>query len=613
MKKKIINISVTLAWVALVYAAVSAFNRLFCRFEITGASRGDFLEVLGIMYSVIFITTSLLATLSNKDDVVYYENATDYVLINPPVYNFFGLSVMSFIALAVATVSVMTGSTDAFLCAFVMGIGFVIILFFKMTTIYFRRNHIRSILTSDFLREIERGDETAVREKINHLYLNSLKSVDRNNFDICIENLQFLQDAGRHPLVADHCEEVIKKLLVQISSRDLFYFTRIIEQFQNDGTRESFLKIPSMRHYVGDLLKERVVNENDAVTLMSLYSIYVRECLDTLGRMSLDAIGRIDSESGEIHKAVSGTYVVADADPDYYKPLFSEILTDLSEEWKLLAEVMVLYEPLDTSWVETMDAICALPDVLARLWKFEELIDYVENPFRNELRRHRHFIEEYVNSAVAHGRDLRYLEVLKKRHFSENPSGEFFGKDTILINDPYPTGDLIRDSSGTIERELTGVDFAHRAVCELITRSTDRQALKGLLEWLPPCYCDITEEEGGDPDEEPYGTEDPQQDPSDAPTVMGRLRADYIWMLSEMISLRNSSGICSVLKKICSDMSDYNYYLYGVHVLLLDGGRSYNIYSKIKHYFAFSDQGEREELSAYISAAKAVFVNNTDF
>ncbi|MBO7699851.1 MAG: hypothetical protein J6S47_02075, partial [Eubacteriaceae bacterium] len=112
-KTKIRNIAITVLWTAAVYAAVSSFNRLVCGFSITDSSRSDFLEVLGIMYSVIFITTSLLATLSNKDDVVYYENATDYVLINPPVYNFFGLSVMSLIALAAATVSVMTGWTDA--------------------------------------------------------------------------------------------------------------------------------------------------------------------------------------------------------------------------------------------------------------------------------------------------------------------------------------------------------------------------------------------------------------------------------------------------------------------------------------------------------------------
>ncbi|MBR2780693.1 MAG: hypothetical protein IKD81_04690 [Eubacteriaceae bacterium] len=607
-KTKIRNIAITILWTAAVYIAVSSFNRLVCGFSITDSSRSDFLEVLGIMYSVIFITTSLLATLSNKDDVVYYENATDYVLINPPVYNFFGLSVMSLIALAAATVSVMTGWTDAFLSSFVMGIGFVIILFFKMTTIYFRRGHIKKILTEEFLRLIEKGDEEGAREKINHLYLNSLKSVDKNNFDICIENLEFLQDASRHALVADHCEEVIKKLLVQISSSDLFYFTRIIELFQSDEGRESFLKIPSMRHYTAELLRDRVVNENDAVTLMSLYSIYVRESVDTIREMAGEALARIDHESKDIRQVVREGTVVCDADPDYYKPLFSELLTDICEEERLLAEVMVLYEPLDTSWVGTMDEICSLPSVIDALWKFEELIDYVDNPFRNELRKYRSFIEEYIRSAVSHGRELRYLGVLKKRQFEESLSGELFRDECILVNDPYPAGDLLQDGNRTINRELNVKDHAHKAVCELIASLSDRQKLRGLLEWLSPCYCDIIEKDG---DDDEFMEDD--TDPSEAPSAAGRLRDDHIRILTEMMSLRNSAGICAVLRKICSDMSDYNYYFYGIQVLFLDGLKSYNIYSKIKHYSAFCEQADREELMAYISAAKTVFINNVDF
>lgn len=608
MKKKLLNIVITFSLIILVFFAVTAFGRYTGSFDVMADARGDYLAVLGIMYSVIFITTSLLATLSNKDDVVYYENATDYVLINPPVFNFFGLSVMSYIVLAAATVSVVTGWTEVFITSFVLGIGFVIILFFKMTTIYFRRSRIRDILFSDFMRDVDLGRTEEAREKINHLYLNSLKSVDRKNFDICIENLEFLQEAEKCAEIREYCVEVIKKLLVQISSSDLFYFTRVMELFQDDRSHESFLKITSMRHYVAQLLIDRVVNENDAVTLMSLYSIYVRETVEILRKMSDDAAARISEEKKEIHKAMYGEYVIADADPDYYSALFREIYGDISEECALLAEVMVLYEKLDTSWTERMDEICALPDVLSQLWELEKQIDYTENPFRNELRSYRHFIEEYVRSAVSRGRSLNYFEVLRDRAFEQGDTHDIFEKDTILINDRY---DRSRpDTDDPSYREITLNDFGHKGVCETVIRSSDRSGISELLRWLPESYCDIIGEDPGrvgdtDYDDEPEGGEETP--------VTGRLRDDYIWMLTRMISLRNSVGICSVLRKITADVSDYNYYLYGIYVLSLDGMRSFNILSKIKNFCNVSDASVKEELKAYIDSAQNVFVNNMDF
>ena len=49
------------------------------------------LAMLAISYQVIFLTTTLLTGLSDKSETIYWERFTEYVLVNPFIFNLFVL------------------------------------------------------------------------------------------------------------------------------------------------------------------------------------------------------------------------------------------------------------------------------------------------------------------------------------------------------------------------------------------------------------------------------------------------------------------------------------------------------------------------------------------
>ena len=63
------------------------------------------LAFLSISYQVIFLTTPLLSLLSDKEETVYWERFTEYVLINPRYFNVIGLSTVGLVALIMQTIA----------------------------------------------------------------------------------------------------------------------------------------------------------------------------------------------------------------------------------------------------------------------------------------------------------------------------------------------------------------------------------------------------------------------------------------------------------------------------------------------------------------------------
>ncbi len=179
---------------------IGGFNRL--------AESGDFYEVfgtmLGISYSVIFLTITLLSSLSDKDETIYWERFTEYALVNPPVFNFLGMSIMGFESLAIETIFFMFCSgilrAYVFMASFTFGIIIVTCLFFRMSGVYFNRERYLWKLEKEYLANKEAyysgeiGNKTVFRtiqNKLQQLQRYTVSAAEKKNIRVVYDNIDF--------------------------------------------------------------------------------------------------------------------------------------------------------------------------------------------------------------------------------------------------------------------------------------------------------------------------------------------------------------------------------------------------------------------------------------
>ncbi|MCR4787797.1 MAG: hypothetical protein K5888_04350 [Lachnospiraceae bacterium] len=146
------------------------------------------LTFLAISYQVIFLTTSLLSLLSDKEETVYWERFTEYVLVYPRHMNFIGLSSVGFVTLLMQTLSCFFSDhlwwSGFFYANFLIGIIVIIILYYKMSSVYFNRPHYVRILRKTKITQ----------EELNRLKEHSLIAADRSNGRVVNENMSYLLD-----------------------------------------------------------------------------------------------------------------------------------------------------------------------------------------------------------------------------------------------------------------------------------------------------------------------------------------------------------------------------------------------------------------------------------
>ena len=144
------------------------------------------LVFLSISYQVIFLTTSLLSLLSDKEETVYWERFTEYVLINPRYLNFIGLSTVGFVALIMQTIAYFLSESTwwcgFFYSSFLLGIAAIIYLCYQMSSVYFNREH--------YVGKIR--DQELTPDKLNRLKEFTFVAADKFNGRVVNENMTYL-------------------------------------------------------------------------------------------------------------------------------------------------------------------------------------------------------------------------------------------------------------------------------------------------------------------------------------------------------------------------------------------------------------------------------------
>ena len=157
---------------------------------------------ISISYSVVFLTTSLLSIFSDKEETVYWERFTEYVLVNPKAFNFLGWSCGAFISIIFETVALWGRDYDLCWASFIFGMFVIIRLYFMMSSIYFTR--------SVYLKKLKKKEHENT-ELIDQLMEYTLFAADNHNGRIVEENISYLIQTIYGIDISDMTENTRKK------------------------------------------------------------------------------------------------------------------------------------------------------------------------------------------------------------------------------------------------------------------------------------------------------------------------------------------------------------------------------------------------------------------
>ena len=113
-------------------------------------SISDYLAILSIHFTTVFLTTGLMSTLGAKEDLIYHVDIVQLILLKPVGRSFKALSVYSFLTIFWAVVAFVCRMSYLVIFATATGIVLVSYLFFKMIKIYFERDSIQYLEKMDY-------------------------------------------------------------------------------------------------------------------------------------------------------------------------------------------------------------------------------------------------------------------------------------------------------------------------------------------------------------------------------------------------------------------------------------------------------------------------------
>lgn len=119
---------------------LSLFNYNIC---ITSDNRGDYLTIMGTHCSVVFLTTSLMTMLSEKNKYIYWVEMVTKILISPKYMGFLSLVTYSLLTIIGSFVGLLLGIGPVVIGSFLFGIISVTVLFSRMVSIYYQNEKTR--------------------------------------------------------------------------------------------------------------------------------------------------------------------------------------------------------------------------------------------------------------------------------------------------------------------------------------------------------------------------------------------------------------------------------------------------------------------------------------
>lgn len=254
----------------------------------------NYLQIMGISFSVTFITTSLLGGLSDKTEKIYWLNYPESYLINSTL-NFMVLSTLSFLCLGIqTTLAVMIFLPEetresGFLASFLVGNITIVILSYKFTAVFFRRKKMVKKAAQIFDKMItDEKYKPDLQEAVVGLFNNTLEatSSDSCNFERVKENIMLLLKYSDN----DTCSFWLKKLVVEIGRNNTSMLSQLVLELEESTYYDKFTH----------LLELTVLNKHvpfDGLELLNtIYDVRLKDFKKKLGSQQLFVDGIADEK-----------------------------------------------------------------------------------------------------------------------------------------------------------------------------------------------------------------------------------------------------------------------------------------------------------------------------
>lgn len=298
--KRSVPLLLSLAIGVLVVAAMAA---IICAVEMysgvtilaTAEERiSNYLELMGVSFSVTFITTSLLGGLSDKSEKIYWLSYPENYLINAPL-NFMVLSSVSYLCIGIqAAVTAMiilpeTIRESLFLSSFVVGIIAIVVLSYKFTAVFFSRKKLVNKAEREFDRLISNENcKSELQRAVVGLFNNTLEAVspEANNFDRVSENIKLLIKYESNAT----CSFWLRKLIVEIGRNNTSMLSQLILELEGTAGYDRF------SHMLEYVVLNKDVPFDGQELLNTIYDIRLKGFKKKLGDQPLFVNGTADGE-----------------------------------------------------------------------------------------------------------------------------------------------------------------------------------------------------------------------------------------------------------------------------------------------------------------------------
>ena len=188
--------SVTFVVLFLLYGGIStSFDIGGVGAYIDGDNISNYLAILSIHFTAVFLTTGLMSTLGAKEDLVYHVDIVRRILLEPAGKSFKAYSVYAYLSLLWAVVALVFRAAYLVILAAVIGIVVVILLFFKMIRIYFEREKIKKDIKNSLKAE---KDIEKLRHMFVELHLTIRNNVHEKKINPLVENIALLIELRQH-------------------------------------------------------------------------------------------------------------------------------------------------------------------------------------------------------------------------------------------------------------------------------------------------------------------------------------------------------------------------------------------------------------------------------
>jgi len=141
--------------------------------------------------SVSFIAITITSVLSSKDELVYWANLVEEILVYPKHSSFESVTDYCFFSVIGSFVCVIIKEPIALLVFFAFNIISLATLAYKMLTIYFDKDKLKKRLQREFDK---RYSEAEREKKIEKLVDNTYRLLKENDSEKVVENIKFMLD-----------------------------------------------------------------------------------------------------------------------------------------------------------------------------------------------------------------------------------------------------------------------------------------------------------------------------------------------------------------------------------------------------------------------------------